>query len=432
MSDGQEGSPCAEPQGDRENEEQQSEDQDVKEHNTRSESFKSLFRAESLRDQGTEIKPLEAETWFFKGVSGKEAERVILQPENKEGTFLIRESQSKKGCYALLVKHWDPKLDFRVMSYKVSNRPSGYYINPRVKFISLSELVKYYHRNANGLCQRLASPPLKKSQSISKTDGFEIPRKCVLLQSKREVGHFAEGRMRLNGNNVRVSVKMQSVEGTPNQAFLREVSIRKVLQHGRLVQLLAVVTQSQPMLIITEFMSQGNLNSYLRSDLGRQLELVLLIDFALQVLDGMLYMEENAYVHRDLRSANILLNGNLECKIGDFSLTQKLKEQRYILLKDEKVAVKWTAPEVFREETHTTKSDVWSFGIFLMELVTFGQTPYPGLTFAQTVQFLESGLRMQRPLGCPEELYYVMLMCWEEEPCSRPSFQLLRDLLQNL
>ncbi|XP_043565974.1 tyrosine-protein kinase HCK-like isoform X2 [Chiloscyllium plagiosum] len=383
MSDGQEGSPCAEPQGDRENEEQQSEDQDVKEHNTRSESFKSLFRAESLRDQGTEIKPLEAETWFFKGVSGKEAERVILQPENKEGTFLIRESQSKKG-------------------------------------------------NANGLCQRLASPPLKKSQSISKTDGFEIPRKCVLLQSKREVGHFAEGRMRLNGNNVRVSVKMQSVEGTPNQAFLREVSIRKVLQHGRLVQLLAVVTQSQPMLIITEFMSQGNLNSYLRSDLGRQLELVLLIDFALQVLDGMLYMEENAYVHRDLRSANILLNGNLECKIGDFSLTQKLKEQRYILLKDEKVAVKWTAPEVFREETHTTKSDVWSFGIFLMELVTFGQTPYPGLTFAQTVQFLESGLRMQRPLGCPEELYYVMLMCWEEEPCSRPSFQLLRDLLQNL
>ncbi|XP_043565975.1 tyrosine-protein kinase HCK-like isoform X3 [Chiloscyllium plagiosum] len=371
MSDGQEGSPCAEPQGDRENEEQQSEDQDVKEHNTRSESFKSLFRAESLRDQGTEIKPLEAETWFFKGVSGKEAERVILQPENKEGTFLIRESQSKKGCYALLVKHWDPKLDFRVMSYKVSNRPSGYYINPRVKFISLSELVKYYHRNANGLCQRLASPPLKKSQSISKTDGFEIPRKCVLLQSKREVGHFAEGRMR-------------------------------------------------------------NLNSYLRSDLGRQLELVLLIDFALQVLDGMLYMEENAYVHRDLRSANILLNGNLECKIGDFSLTQKLKEQRYILLKDEKVAVKWTAPEVFREETHTTKSDVWSFGIFLMELVTFGQTPYPGLTFAQTVQFLESGLRMQRPLGCPEELYYVMLMCWEEEPCSRPSFQLLRDLLQNL
>ncbi|GCC16653.1 hypothetical protein chiPu_0017306 [Chiloscyllium punctatum] len=344
MSDGQEGSPCAEPQDDREHEEQQSEDQDVKEHNTR-------YVPEAV-------------------------------PALVCTSYCDPECSVRRGCYALLVKHWDPKLDFRVMSYKVSNRPSGYYINPRVKFISLPELVKYYHR--------------------------------------------------LNGNNVRVSVKMQSVEGTPNQAFLREVSIRKALQHGRLVQLLAVVTQSQPMLIITELMSQGNLNSYLRSDLGRQLELVLLIDFALQVLDGMRYMEENAYVHRDLRSANILLNGNLECKIGDFSLTQKLEEQRYILLKDEKVAVKWTAPEVFREETHTTKSDVWSFGIFLMELVTFGQTPYLGLTFAQTVQFLESGLRMQRPLGCPEELYHVMLMCWEEEPCSRPSFQLLQDLLQNL
>ncbi|XP_048464463.1 tyrosine-protein kinase HCK-like [Rhincodon typus] len=346
---------------------------------TRSEDLKCLFRAEATSDQGTEIKPLEEETWFFKELSGKEAERIILEPENKEGSFLIRQSQSRKGCYALLVKHWDPELDFRVMSYKVSSSPSGYYINPRVKFISLPELVKYYHRNVDGLCQKLASPPLRKSQSISEMDGFEIPRSYVILESKPEVGHFTEGRMRLNGSNVRVLVKVQSVDKTPDKAFLREVSIRKALQHNQLVQLLAVVTQSQPMLIITEFMSQGNLNSYLRSDFCRQLELVLLIDFAVQVLDGMLYMEENGYVHRDLRSANILLTGNLVCKIGDFSLAQKLKEQRYIILKDEKVAVKWTAPEVFREEIHTTKSDIWSFGIFLMELVTFGQTPYPEL-----------------------------------------------------
>ncbi|XP_059508689.1 tyrosine-protein kinase HCK-like isoform X3 [Stegostoma tigrinum] len=371
MSVSWEARPCAKQQHEGEEEDPQNKDQDVKEDNARSEDLKCLFGAEAMSDQGTEIKPLEEETWFYKGLSGKEAERIILEPENKEGSFLIRESQSRKGCYALLVKHWDPKLDFRVMSYKVSTSPSGYYINPRVKFISLPELVKYYHRNVDGLCQKLASPPLRKSQSISEMDGFEIPRRYVTLEGKPDVGHFTEGRMR-------------------------------------------------------------NLNSYLRSDLGRQLELVLLIDFAVQVLDGMLYMEENGYVHRDLRSANILLTGNLVCKIGDFSLAQKLKEQRYIVLQDEKVAVKWTAPEVFREEIHTTKSDIWSFGIFLMELVTFGQTPYPGLSFAQTVHFLESGLRMQRPVGCPEKLYHVMLMCWEEDPCSRPSFQLLRDLLQNL
>ncbi|XP_041060934.1 tyrosine-protein kinase HCK-like isoform X2 [Carcharodon carcharias] len=355
------------------------------ENKERSENFQPtipLAREETVSDQSADNNPLEEERWFFKGISGKEAERTILEPENKEGSFLIRESRSNKGCYALLVKHWDPKLDVRVIHYKIFSSPSGYYINPRIKFISLQELVKYYHES--------------------------------------------------NNTFIRVSVKVQNVELTPDDSFLREVSIRKALQHVCLVQLLGVMTRSQPMLIITEFMSQGNLKSYLRSDLGRQLELVLLIDFAIQVVDGMIYLEENCYVHRDLRSANILLSDTLECKIGDFSLTRKLKDHRYILLKGEKVAVKWTAPEVFKEESHTTKSDVWSFGIFLMELVTFGQTPYPGLTFAQTLDFLENGLRMQRPVRCTEELFCVMSMCWEENPWSRPSFKQLRDLLENL
>ncbi|XP_067904784.1 tyrosine-protein kinase HCK-like [Heterodontus francisci] len=409
---------------------------DGKEENEeRSENFqptKSLAMGESMSDHSADIKPLEEEEWFFKGISGKEAERKILGPENKEGSFLIRESQSRKGCYALLIKHWVPKLGVRVMHYKISTNPSGYYINPRVKFISLQELVKYYHREAHGLCQRLASPSLKRTQNISEADDFEIPRKLITLGRKLEVGHFAKGKMTLNNSCVKVSVKVCNEEQAPIDSFLREVSIRKALQHERLVRLLGAVTQSQPMLIITEFMSLGNLNSYLRSDLGRQLEMVLLIDIAIQVVAGMLYMEENCYVHRDLRSANILLSGTLECKIGDFSLTQKLKDHRYILLKDEKVAVKWTAPEVFKEEAHTTKSDVWSFGIFLMELVTYGQTPYPGLTFVQTVEFLERGLRMPCPKECTEELYRVMSMCWEENPWSRPSFKQLRNLLENL
>uniref|UniRef100_UPI00398EB362 tyrosine-protein kinase HCK-like isoform X3 n=1 Tax=Pristiophorus japonicus TaxID=55135 RepID=UPI00398EB362 len=373
------------------------------------------------------------ERWFFKAISGKEAEKTILGPENKVGSFLIRESRSNKGCYALLVKHWDPKLDVRVMHYKISTSPSGYYINSRVKFITLQELVKYYHGDADGLCQRLASPSFKKkTKNVSEADDFEIPRTSITLESKLEIGHLREARMTLNNSCLRVSVKVWNAESTTADSFLKEVSIRKALRHDHLVQLLGVVTRSEPMLIITEFMSQGNLNSYLRSDLGRQLEVVLLIDFATQVVDGMIYMEENGYVHRDLRSANILLSDTLECKIGDFSLTQKLEGHRHLLLKDEKVAVKWTAPEVFREESYTTKSDVWSFGIFLMELVTYGQTPYPGLTFAQTVDFLESGLRMQRPVGCTEELYRVMSMCWEEHSWCRPSFKQLRSFLENL
>ncbi|XP_051887649.1 tyrosine-protein kinase Lyn-like [Pristis pectinata] len=209
-------------------------------------------------------------------------------------------------------------------------------------------------------------------------DGIEIPRKSIRLKSKLDAGCVGKAKMDLGGSWTRVCVTVWDVEQAPAEAFLQEVSIRRGLQHHRLVQLLGVVTQSQPMLIVTEFMSQGNLKSYLRSDLGRQLELVVLIDFARQVVDGMLYMEEKCYVHRDLRSANVFLSNALECKIGDFSLARKLDGHRYIIRRDEKVAVKWTAPEVFKEKSHTSKSDVWSFGIFLMELVTCGQSPYQG------------------------------------------------------
>uniref|UniRef100_UPI00398EB087 tyrosine-protein kinase HCK-like isoform X5 n=1 Tax=Pristiophorus japonicus TaxID=55135 RepID=UPI00398EB087 len=344
----------------REEGEQEGEGMDGTEENKeRPENFQptqSLARGEDTSDHCADIKPLEEEKWFFKAISGKEAEKTILGPENKVGSFLIRESRSNKGCYALLVKHWDPKLDVRVMHYKISTSPSGYYINSRVKFITLQELVKYYHGDADGLCQRLASPSFKKkTKNVSEADDFEIPRTSITLESKLEIGHLREARMTLNNSCLRVSVKVWNAESTTADSFLKEVSIRKALRHDHLVQLLGVVTRSEPMLIITEFMSQ-----------------------------------------------------------------------------DEKVAVKWTAPEVFREESYTTKSDVWSFGIFLMELVTYGQTPYPGLTFAQTVDFLESGLRMQRPVGCTEELYRVMSMCWEEHSWCRPSFKQLRSFLENL
>ena len=57
---------------------------------------------------------------------------------------------------------------------------------------------------------------------------------------------------------------------------------------------------------------------------------------------------------------------------------------------------------------------MWSFGILLTELVTFGRIPYPGMTNAEVLHQVEHGFRMQQPQGCPPALYDIMLECWHK------------------
>uniref|UniRef100_A0A4W3HP09 Tyrosine-protein kinase n=1 Tax=Callorhinchus milii TaxID=7868 RepID=A0A4W3HP09_CALMI len=334
-----------------------------------------LASNQDTSDSISDTKPLEEERWFFTGIDWREAEEMILEPEYNVGTFLIRESISRPGSYTLSVRHWDPTLGNRVLHYKIETSPSGYYCNSRVKFISLQEMVKYYRENTDGLCQRLSSSSIRRQRRCrSQSGGSEIAREALRLGP----GSVGEAWMDINKVQRKVFVRVRDLQTSSQDDFRREAEVRRGLQHERLVSFLGMVITSEPMLIISEFMVKGNLNNYLRNDLGKQLEPVVLIDFATQIAQGMVYMEENSYIHRDLRSANVFLSETLECKIGGLSLARKLESNKYILENDAKIAVKWAAPEVFLKGYHTTQSDIWAFGVLLMELVMGGHSPYPG------------------------------------------------------
>ena len=93
--------------------------------------------------------------------------------------------------------------------------------------------------------------------------------------------------------------------------------------------------------------------------------------------------------------------------------------------------VKWTAPEAFLHNRYSIKSDVWSYGIFLWEVITYCRRPYPGMPNKEVPAKVEQGYRMSRPLGCPDPLYLTMRDCWKEDPEERPTFEYLKYHMEN-
>jgi c-src tyrosine kinase len=97
-----------------------------------------------------------------------------------------------------------------------------------------------------------------------------------------------------------------------------------------------------------------------------------------------------------------------------------------------KFPIKWTAPEALRDSKFTNKSDMWSFGILLWEIYSFGRVPYPRIPLADVVMHVERGYRMEAPDGCPKEIYDIMRQAWELEPSDRPTFKEVLVTLENI
>uniref|UniRef100_A0A673VTC2 Tyrosine-protein kinase n=1 Tax=Salmo trutta TaxID=8032 RepID=A0A673VTC2_SALTR len=361
------------------------------------------------------VDTLEIEKWFFKDLSRRETERLLLAPGNKVGSFLVRESETTKGAFSLSVRDAGPEHGDVVKHYKIRSLDNGgFYISPSTSFSSLQELVKYYTRTCDGLCQRLNAPckPKAPIQPWAQ-DEWEIPRDTLKMVRKLGAGQFGEVWMGYYKGNQKVAVKTLK-EGTMEpEAFLQEANLMKQLQHDRLVRLHAVVTM-EPIYIVTEFMINGSLLDFLKTDEGKKLKLTKLIDMSAQIAEGMAYIEKKNYIHRDLRAANILVNETLHCKIADFGLA-RIIDTEYTAKEGAKFPIKWTAPEAI------------NFGTF----ITYGRIPYPGMTNPDVIRNLDRCYRMPCPEGCPGELYDLMMTCWKERPEERPTFEHLQDTLND-
>ncbi|XP_058144012.1 tyrosine-protein kinase Blk [Dasypus novemcinctus] len=377
------------------------------------------------------VETLEVEKWFFRSINRKDAERQLLAPINKAGSFLVRESETSKGAFSLSVKDVTAQGEV-VKHYKIRALDGGgCYISPRTAFPSLQALVQHYSEKGDGLCQRLTLPCARPApQNPWAQDEWEIPRQSLRLVRKLGSGQFGDVWMGYYKNSTKVAIKTLK-EGTMSpEDFLGEANMMKTLQHERLVRLYAVVTK-EPIYIVTEYMARGCLLDFLKTDEGSRLSLPRLIDMSAQVAEGMAYIEQMNSIHRDLRAANILVSETLCCKIADFGLA-RITDSEYTAQEGAKFPIKWTAPEAIHYGVFTIKADVWSFGVLLMEIVTYGRVPYPGMSNPEVVRSLERGYRMPRPASCPPELYSsVIAACWRSRPEERPTFEYLQSVLED-
>ncbi|XP_042091174.1 tyrosine-protein kinase CSK isoform X2 [Ovis aries] len=363
-------------------------------------------------------------SWFHGKITREQAERLLCPPET--GLFLVRESTNYPGDYTLCVS-----CDGKVEHYRIMYHASKLSIDEEVYFENLMQLVEHYTSDADGLCTRLIKPKVMEGTVAAQDEffrsGWALSMKDLkLLQTigKGEFGDVMLGDYRGN----KVAVKCIKNDATA-QAFLAEASVMTQLRHSNLVQLLGVIVEEKGGLyIVTEYMAKGSLVDYLRSRGRSVLGGDCLLKFSLDVCEAMEYLEGNNFVHRDLAARNVLVSEDNVAKVSDFGLTKEASSTQ----DTGKLPVKWTAPEALREKKFSTKSDVWSFGILLWEIYSFGRVPYPRIPLKDVVPRVEKGYKMDAPDGCPPAVYEVMKNCWHLDAATRPSFLQLREQLERI
>ncbi|XP_068734108.1 fibroblast growth factor receptor 2-like [Montipora capricornis] len=216
--------------------------------------------------------------------------------------------------------------------------------------------------------------------------------------------------------------------------------------HPHVIKLIGCVTQSEPLLVLTEYVPYGDLLGYLRNSRGlhdtyykdpdikpqTSLTSQQLMKFAWQIADGMKYLPQDPSF-RDLAARNVLVGERETCKVTDFGMARDVQQGNIYEKKTKgRLPVKWTAYEALVYGTYTTKSDVWSFGILLYEIFTIGGSPYPRMDARKIAKLLQEGYRMLRPQHVDNELYKIMMSCWLEDPIARPTFLNLKDKLEKM
>ncbi|XP_051545695.1 NT-3 growth factor receptor-like [Myxocyprinus asiaticus] len=281
-----------------------------------------------------------------------------------------------------------------------------------------------------------------------------IKRRDIVL--KRELGEGAFGKVFLaecynlspTKDKMLVAVKtLKDPTLSARKDFQREAELLTNLQHEHIVKFYGVCVDGDPLIMVFEYMKHGDLNKFLRAhgpdamilvdgqplQTNGELGLSQMLHIATQIASGMVYLASQHFVHRDLATRNCLVGNGLLVKIGDFGMSRDIYSTDYYRVGGHTMLpIRWMPPESIMYRKFTTESDVWSFGVILWEIFTYGKQPWFQLANNEVIECITQGRVLERPRLCPKEVYDVMLGCWQREPQQRLNIKDIQKILYAL
>ncbi|XP_057337459.1 tyrosine-protein kinase Fer isoform X2 [Microplitis mediator] len=358
------------------------------------------------------------EEWFHGVLPREEVVRLLVV----EGDFLVRETMRNEESQIVLSVCWDGHKHFIVQT-----TPEGHFRFEGPTFPTIPELIK--HQWQSGL------PVTSRSGAILKTpiprERWELNNDDVILIEKIGRGNFGDvykAQLRPCKTEVAVKTCKVTLPDEQKRKFLQEGRILKQYDHPNIVKLIGICVQKQPIMIVMELVPGGSLLTYLRKNsstisTGEQLSMCR------DAAAGMSYLESKFCIHRDLAARNCLVGYDSNVKISDFGMSRE--EEEYIVSDGMKqIPIKWTAPEALNFGKYTSLCDVWSYGVLVWEIFSKGGNPYSGMSNSQAREKIDAGYRLPAPDGTPEEVYRLMLRCWEYEPEKRPHFDQIYTIVE--
>ncbi|XP_066561936.1 cytoplasmic tyrosine-protein kinase BMX [Amia ocellicauda] len=369
--------------------------------------------------------------WYAGNLPRAKAEQ-LLREKRKEGAFIVRDSSSEDTYTVSIFTLAFEEKNGTVRHYLINvTADKQYFIAENHLFDSVPKLIQYHQHNAAGMVTRLRHPAVIKDTKVpSSANGkWELKRKDITLLKELGSGQFGVVQLGLWKKKYEVAIKMIKEGSMSEDEFIEEAQIMMKLRHPKLVTLHGVCTESYPLYIVTEYMSNGCLLNYLQSN-GNKLQRMHLVEMCFDICDAMTYLEDQQFIHRDLAARNCLVETDLTVKVSDFGMARYVLDDQYTSSAGTKFPVKWSAPEVLNYSRFSSKSDVWAFGVLMWEVFTLGKQPYELYDNTQVAQKIMEGYRLYRPQLACDDFYQLIKRCWHEKPEDRPPFHQLLESIQ--
>ncbi|KAL6059466.1 Mast/stem cell growth factor receptor [Balamuthia mandrillaris] len=277
------------------------------------------------------------------------------------------------------------------------------------------------------------------SENYQRTSSWEIP--FAELEFDEEIGKGCFGTVwRGTWRETTVAIKMfNSImdSETAKANFKAECEIMKHLRpHTNVMQLFGVsMEDGTPWCLVMEFLAQGNLFQYLKQQASskdkkkaaKSERNKTAVRMAREIAAGMHHLHSENIVHRDLAARNVLLTGDLTVKVADFGLSTADSDEE----QTQTIPIRWTPPEYFHKRTFDKKSDVWSYGVLLWEIMNEGKTPYSTMRTEEVINAVVDGHVLTLDEDAPSVLKIVMDRCFRYNPDERPTFKDIVKMLKD-